>query len=148
MRVLFILAVTFTGLLACATALDSEKAAQISNEQVLSDRQLIDTVTKESKKRLLRVYKDAEDGSEDSKNVRTTAGSKHADESEDSEDSQEERFSLHQMTPRDVRRELDLKADTINLFKQSFYTGYVDYYEDHCAYAENRKEDFCKADDV
>nr|QBC17944.1 RXLR effector protein [Phytophthora infestans] len=140
---------------------DSEKAAKISNDQVLSGRQLIDTVAKDNKKRLLRAYKDAEDDSEDSKNVKPTADSKHADKSEDSEDSQEERFSLiqtsnqpryywwfqHHMTPLDVRRDLELTADTINPIKRSVYTGYVDYYEDHCSYYENRKEEFCKAED-
>ncbi|EEY70630.1 secreted RxLR effector peptide protein, putative [Phytophthora infestans T30-4] len=159
MRLSFILAATLTGLLACATASDSEKIIRISNEQVLSDRQLLDTVVNDNEKRFLRAYNDAEDDSEDPKNVKNTVDAKPADESEDSELSEEERFSLiqmsnqpryywwfqHEMTPRDVRRALGLRAGSIKLVKRSIYRGYVKYYNKHCSYYENRKKDFCKA---
>ncbi|KAG6946205.1 hypothetical protein JG688_00016168 [Phytophthora aleatoria] len=159
MRLSYFVAVTFTGLLACAAASDSAKTVTASNDQVLSNRELIDTGANDNEKRFLRANQDTDDESEDSKTAKEAASS--TKEEADSEDSDEDRFSLiqtsntpryywwfeNEMTPRDVRKELGLRSDSIKLVKRSIYDGYVKYYDRHCTYYENRKKAFCKAEE-
>ncbi|KAG3103978.1 hypothetical protein PI124_g16541 [Phytophthora idaei] len=159
MRLSYFVAVTFTGLLACAAASDSAKTVAASNDQVLSNRELIDTGANDNEKRFLRVNQDTDDESDDSKTAKEAAAS--TKEEADSEDNDEDRFSLiqmsntpryylwfeNEMTPRDVREDLGLRSDSIKLVKRSIYKGYVKYYNNHCTYYENRKKAFCEAEE-
>ncbi|KAG7380051.1 hypothetical protein PHYPSEUDO_007827 [Phytophthora pseudosyringae] len=147
MRLSYLLVVALTGFLACseaAVASDADKSivSETARDQVLSDRELIDTGANDNGKRFLRT------------NKQDTGV-----ESDESDDSQEERFSLiqtsntprylwwfeNEMTPRDVRKELRLTKNSIKLVKRSIYQGYVKYYDNHCTYFENRKKAFCRA---
>ncbi|ETM97257.1 hypothetical protein PPTG_20405, partial [Phytophthora nicotianae INRA-310] len=150
MRLSYFLVVALTGLLACASAVDSEKTFTVSHNQVR-----FGAGVNNNEQRFLRAYPETDD-SEVSK---TAKDAKTAEEEDDSEDSEEERFSLiqisnrpryywwfrHQMTPRDVRKELGLRKNSIKLVKRSIYAGYVKYYDKHCTYYDNREKAFCKA---
>ncbi|KAG1686034.1 hypothetical protein DVH05_027839 [Phytophthora capsici] len=142
MRFTYFVAVALTGLLASNDLVVASTADKtVVHDQVLSDRELIDTGLNDNEKRSLRTNEDLEDDSEDLKK------------------SDEERFSLIQlsnqpryyvwfedeMTPKDVRRKFGLTRHSIKLVKRSIYRGYVKYYDEHCSYFENRKKDFCRA---
>ncbi|KAL3660352.1 hypothetical protein V7S43_014506 [Phytophthora oleae] len=146
MRFTYFLAVALTALLASddlVAASNADKTIVAEHDQVLSDRELIDTGVNDNERRFLRSNPEPEA------------------ESEDSNENQEERFSLiqitnqpryfiwfeNEMTPKDVRRELGLTRRSIKLVKRSIYDGYVKYYDQHCSYYVNRKKAFCRAEE-
>nr|APP14216.1 REX1 [Phytophthora palmivora] len=142
MRLSYFMIVVLTGLVACNNGVvadsNADKTITSEHDQVLSDRELIDTGVNDNEKRLLRTAAKVET---------------------DSDDKEEERFSLIQtsntpryaiwfdeeMTPRDARIDLGLTgmwAD-VKVVKQSIYKGYVKYYNRRCGYEENSDKDFC-----
>ncbi|KUF85840.1 hypothetical protein AM587_10006076 [Phytophthora nicotianae] len=118
MRLSYFLVVALTGLLACASAVDSEKTFTVSHNQVR-----FGAGVNNNEQRFLRAYPETDD-SEVSK---TAKDAKTAEEEDDSEDSEEER------------------KNSIKLVKRSIYAGYVKYYDKHCTYYDNREKAFCKA---